>query len=381
MSTAYLKERYLKEAEKKEFQEIADSPTLKYYTNWGIFKKRMNAPDSKTYIEIPDWVKGLSDKMVILSDKVVVKGVPEDHVEVHDEYNVVKDLQVDGKMEYYATARLTKAVEINIPSEEKVEGLVVVSLGGDGFTGHHVHLNLGSLSEAEIILVDLGGVWDTSIKTLTLAGELKSDSRLKVYSASIHGGSATYSRRVYRLSPRSRLELYTLYSSGASTRINEDVHLLGDYSEVEIASSGVSTPHSWGDVLLNVRHKGKRTKSYINGRGVVFEDGFLTMRGVAIVEEEAEWSSTHVEVHVSSLGETAKGNASPMLEIHTGNVEEAFHSASVSSLSEEELFYLQSRGLSKIDARNLLTEGTLYYSGVMDKLSIPVKQILTPFNS
>ncbi|NOZ30678.1 MAG: SufD family Fe-S cluster assembly protein [Crenarchaeota archaeon] len=376
-----LKEKYMEIAEKEVFQEIADSPTMKYYTNWKEFQKRLVAQDSRVYMELPDWIEELTDKVVVLSDEVLVRGVPRDYIEVHDgNYDVLKDIKVTGKMEYYNAARLTRAVTIRIPREASLNGLVLVSLGGDGYTGHHIHIELEPFASAEVILVDLGGVGDSSIKTLTIAVDMDSDSRLKFYSISLHEEAAVYSRRVYRLSARSRLELNTFYSSGPATRINEDVYLNGEYSEIEVNSSSLAGRNKWGDVLLNVRHRGERSKSYINGRGVVLEDGILTIRGIAIVEKSAEWSSSHVEVHVSAFGEQAKGNASPMLEIHTGNVEEAFHSASVSSLSEDELFYLGTRGLSKDEARELLVEGILHFSGVLERLGLSIETVLRGLN-
>lgn len=376
-----LKEKYMEIAEKEVFQEIADSPTMKYYTNWKEFQKRLNAQESRIYMELPDWVEKLSDKIVVFSDEVLVRGVPSDYIEVHDsDYNVLKDIKVTGKMEYYNAARLTRAVTIRIPREASLDGLVLVSLGGDGYTGHHIHIELEPFASAEVILVDLGGMGDSSIKTLTVAVDMDSDSRLKFYSISLHGDAAVYSRRVYRLSARSRLELSTFYSSGPATRINEDVYLNGMYSEIEVNSSSLAGRNKWGDVLLNVRHRGVRSKSYINGRGVVLEDGVLTIRGIAIVEKSAEWTTSHVEVHVSTFGEQAKGNASPMLEIHTGNVEEAFHSASVSSLSEDELFYLGTRGLSKDEARELLVEGILHFSSVLERLNLSIETVLRGLN-
>lgn len=372
-----LREKYLRRAEKEAFQEIADSPTMKYYTNWKEFTKRMDADDSREFVKLPGWVEEISDKRIVLSRDASVEGIPEDYVGLYwGDYDILADIKAVGKMEYYHAARLQNVVTLRLPRDENVGRLVIVSLGGDGYTGHHIRLDMEESSTAEVILVDLAGGWNTSIKTLTMFVNLGENSRLKLYSLSLHGDSAVYSRRIYNLNARSRLELNTLYSSGDSTRINEDVYLNGEYSEAEMTASSLSTGKKWGDILLNVRHKGLRSNSYINGRGVVLEDGLLTMRGIAIVEKEAEWSTSHVEVHVSSFGEKARGNASPMLEIHTGNVEEAFHSASVASLSENELFYLESRGLNRDEARQLLVEGMLQFSGVLERLNLTTSYIL-----
>lgn len=371
-----VKARYLELASKEAFQEIADSPTTKYYTNWKEFERRLQVGDSQEYSELPAWVKGLGEGIVVLAGAASVAGDLRVNVTFPGEVDVIGEIGVTGKMEYYNAARLKASVSLRVPEGVDAGRIVVVSQAGDGYTGHHVRLDLERNSEAEVVLVDLGGPWESSIKTFTVAVTADAGSRLRVYSLSLHDSSAVYSRRVYRLKDASRLELYTFYSSGPATRINEDVYLEGEKSEVEIASSALSRGSAWGDVVLNVRHRGARSNSSINGRGVALDEGILTLRGVAIIEGEAAYSSSSVEVHVSTFGESARGNASPMLEIHTGAVEKAYHSASVSSLTESELFYLAARGLGEEEAKALLVEGTLQYSGVLERLGVPLESIL-----
>ena len=58
------------------------------------------------------------------------------------------------------------------------------------------------------------------------------------------------------------------------------------------------------------------------------------------------------------LNPGARADANPQLEIENNDVRSS-HSASVGQMSEDKLFYLESRGISRSDARKLLVAGFL----------------------
>ncbi len=369
-----MKKELLLEAEKAPFQEIADSPTVKYYTNWRVFQERLGVGDASVFQDLPGWTARIEARKIILrsgveTDYPCVEELPEDH-------DVLSDLGVRGKMELYHAARLTRAIRITLPSHADAGRILVASLGGDGYVGHHVVVDAQEDSEAEIIVLDLAPGEGDPLKITTLVVNAARGSRVRVVSYTNYGAAAGYSRRIYRLARDASLTLRSLYVSGASTRLHEDAYLNGSSSSIEVYASAVSPRNRWGDYLLNARHVGTRSSSLVTGRGVVLSGGLLSLRGLAMIERRAEWSRSHVEVHVANVEEGAKGYASPMLEIHTGNVEEAFHSASVASLSEETLFYLTSRGLSEDEAKSLLIDGIVAYSSVSDRLGVPLEEIL-----
>lgn len=365
-------EELLRKAEKMPFQEIADSPTVRYYTNWKVFEERLGLPDSEDYMELPGWARGLGDHTVVLAGDVE-SDYPYTRV-LRRGYNVAGDLGVEGKLELYNTARLTVGAEIRVPRGAGSGRLVVASLGGNGFTGHHVRIVVEESSEVEIVLLDLAR--DPGVKLFTLRAHIEPGAKVRLYSLSLHGKAAVYTRRSYTLARGAEMEVGLALSSGASTRLQEDYHLEGASSSLEARASGVSLAGRWGDVVLNARHTGRESRGWIGGRGIALPGGLLALRGLAMVMPQAEWAATHVDVHVASMGEEGKAYASPMLEIHTGNVREAYHSASVSSLSEETLFYMATRGLSPEDAKAVFIDGVLAYSGVVDALGLTPRILL-----
>ena len=159
------------------------------------------------------------------------------------------------------------------------------------------------------------------------------------------------------------------------TRFESDNLLLGRLSKLDAKASNVARPSTKTDFLLNAVHKGPESEGFIGARGVVLGDGYLAQRGLAKIDHEASWASSEVESHVTILGERGRGYAVPMLEIHTGDVTKAGHSASVTTIQEDHLFYLRSRGLNRDELERMLITGAIEYSSVASSLGIDPLEI------
>ncbi|MGI5827713.1 MAG: SufD family Fe-S cluster assembly protein [Patescibacteria group bacterium] len=107
-----------------------------------------------------------------------------------------------------------------------------------------------------------------------------------------------------------------------------------------------------------IKHLGSKTSSKVHMRGVLFEGAQATLVGKVKVESKAKASKTHLEQRVLLVGEEAKAEALPQLEI-TGSEVKASHKASIGRTNKDALLYLMSRGFSKKEAKALLAESFL----------------------
>jgi Fe-S cluster assembly scaffold protein SufB len=94
-------------------------------------------------------------------------------------------------------------------------------------------------------------------------------------------------------------------------------------------------------------------------RLVVSEGGFLRSRGGIEIGLRAGQTDTYLTQEVLLLGSKAKADVTPGLEIKTNDVK-ASHSASITRLSEDDLFMVGSRGLEPDQARQMLIDGFLW---------------------
>lgn len=93
-------------------------------------------------------------------------------------------------------------------------------------------------------------------------------------------------------------------------------------------------------------------------KGVAEENAWVTCNGMIEITEQGRGTNTYLTEDVLMLDSTAHVDAIPALEIRTNDVK-ASHSATVSRVTAEHLFYLQSRGIDGAKARRMFVQGFL----------------------
>ena len=104
-----------------------------------------------------------------------------------------------------------------------------------------------------------------------------------------------------------------------------------------------TAPNGKGDVVM---------------KGVAEDEAIIKSNGVIKIGPNGSKTETQLTEHILMLDSTAKVDAVPALEIKTNDVK-ASHSATVTKVSEEDLFYMASRGIAKDEARGMYVEGFL----------------------
>ncbi|TRM73160.1 Fe-S cluster assembly protein SufD, partial [Sulfolobus sp. E5] len=103
---------------------------------------------------------------------------------------------------------------------------------------------------------------------------------------------------------------------------------------------------------------------------------FTVVRGVATISESATNSSTSIIGRSLILGSEAKSIVAPMLEVKTGRVNMAKHSAAISKIDENQIFYLQTRGLPRKEAEGLIIRGFIIEAEDSESLVNKIEEII-----
>lgn len=109
------------------------------------------------------------------------------------------------------------------------------------------------------------------------------------------------------------------------------------------------------DTTLQVLHAAPRGTSREFYRSIVDDDGIGVFQGKIIVERAAQKTDGAMKSQAILLSPRAQMNEKPELEIFADDVV-CGHGATVASLDPEQIFYLQSRGISAPDAKAILLE-------------------------
>jgi Fe-S cluster assembly protein SufD len=91
--------------------------------------------------------------------------------------------------------------------------------------------------------------------------------------------------------------------------------------------------------------------------------------GDVLIRESATGTDTYELNRNLLLTDGARADSVPNLEIETGKIEGAGHASASGRFDDEQLFYLQARGINEIAAKKLVVRGFL--SEVIQKIEIP----------
>ena len=108
----------------------------------------------------------------------------------------------------------------------------------------------------------------------------------------------------------------------------------------------------------SVYHKKESSLGLMANYGICENESKLTFSGVSEIQKGAKKTHTRQVAKIIVFDPKSDGQASPILKIGENDVE-ASHAAVVGRLSEEHLFYLESRGVDETMAKRLITLGYL----------------------
>ncbi len=132
--------------------------------------------------------------------------------------------------------------------------------------------------------------------------------------------------------------------------------LVGDNAKSSCISVAVAGKGVIQDSGAKMIHLGKNTKSTIISESIGYENSKSIFRGLVKIGEEATNSRSFVKCDTLLIDENLVSKTIPT-EIILNNSSFIEHEASISKISDEQLFYLKSKGIKEDDAQHLLVLG------------------------
>ena len=132
--------------------------------------------------------------------------------------------------------------------------------------------------------------------------------------------------------------------------------LQGDNSIGEFYSVALTNHAQQADTGTKMIHIGKNTRSTIVSKGISAGKSNNSYRGLVKMMPKAEGAKNYTQCDSMLIGDKCAANTFPYIEVMNAS-STAEHEATTSRISEEQLFYLQQRGLSQEDAVSLIING------------------------
>lgn len=154
----------------------------------------------------------------------------------------------------------------------------------------------------------------------------------------------------------SKISWTQVESGSAITWKYPSVILQGDNSEGAFYSVALTHDHMQADTGTKMIHIGKNTKSTIISKGISADQSSNAYRGQVKIMPSAENARNYSQCDSMLVGDKSSAHTFPYIEVKNKSAT-LEHEATTSRISEDQIFYLNSRGLTGEKAISMLVNG------------------------
>ncbi|MGV8857143.1 Fe-S cluster assembly protein SufD [Rhodoglobus sp.] len=250
-----------------------------------------------------------------------------------------------------------QALAITVTSEEHVTlRLTRTELGTDARAGHIV-ITARPHSNSTIIVESSGA----ALLSENVEIVVEEGAKLNVVSVQDWNDEAIHLASHFAQVGRDAYLKHTIVSLGGKVvRVNPSVHLSGEGSDGELNGLYFADKGQHLEQRVYLHHQAAHTRGRVNYKGALQGEGARTVWvGDVLIGSEGAGTDSYEQNRNLVLTEGTRADSIPNLEIETGDIQGAGHASATGRFDDEQLFYLQARGISEAEARRLVVIGFL----------------------
>lgn len=236
---------------------------------------------------------------------------------------------------------------LQIRVKELAEAVVVIDLRGSGTYADNVEFVVADAARLTVVWI---ADWaDDVVHISAQYARLGKDAVLRHIAVALGGDVVRMAATVRYDAPGGDAELLGLYFADAGQHLES--RLLVDHSQPNCRS--------------NVLYKGA-LQGDPQSKG---PDAHTVWVGDVLIRAEATGTDTFEVNRNLVLTDGARADSVPNLEIETGEIVGAGHASATGRFDDEQLFYLQARGIPEQQARRLVVRG--FFGEIISKIAVP----------
>lgn len=233
-------------------------------------------------------------------------------------------------------------------------------------------LNNQIIEENRTIVIEEGGEYSFSVKKnqavnfavvistekeneVCFSYDFAADSKVRMVVINHNRGTLQIRER-YDLGSDCDITVAYCHLENSECQFDTDYYLNGSGANLLVQGAVIADCRK--QFNINTWHKSPLTKAQINNLGVVIGKGNCNMIVKNTIDKGMYQTETHQTTRLLTYDKTAVGKILPILYIDENDVA-ASHAASLGQPDEAQLFYMQTRGLSRNEALELITVGYL----------------------
>lgn len=285
----------------------------------------------------------------------------------------------DGVFAALNVAQLSDALLIDVPESAVIDELTALNI--DMFTARlqfsRIHIRLGKNSRSAFWLDFNAAERAAQLPVVSIDAATGAQTDVALW---FNGNreTAQLMQVLVTQAEASTVLINAVEAGGALSRLDVEAQLNGDKAHFAFGGVQCLQDTQVGDYHICVQHHGEHGTSHQVVRGALDGESFGIFDGMIYVAHGAQKTDAEQDCRYIVLSDQAKSHSVPRLEIYADDVKCA-HGTTTGCLDDEALFYLQSRGISREDARKMLILSFLYESVIIehDTLKEAVEQGIT----
>ena len=269
-----------------------------------------------------------------------------------------------------AGAHGASALRIDKAAEPAEPIVLSRTMTGDGVRFGHLVIEVGEQARATVVLDHTGDARYVG-KTTVLVGD---GASLDLVSVQSWDPAAVHSEHVaIRVGRDARLRSTQVTLGGSLVRVLETVDFTGPGGDVELRGVSFADDGQHLEHRLLVDHSVPNCRSRVTYESALQgERAHTVWVGDVLIRAAAEGTDSYELNRNLLLTPEARADSVPNLEIETGEIAGAGHASATGRFDDEQLFYLQSRGIPADAARRMVVRG--FFAEVIDTIGVPALQ-------
>ncbi|HEV2780769.1 MAG TPA: Fe-S cluster assembly protein SufD [Actinophytocola sp.] len=269
-----------------------------------------------------------------------------------------------------AWCSFTEATVLTVPRETVVAAPVMVTVTGpgEGRTAYgHLQVRAERFAKAVVVLDHRGsGSYADNVEFIVDDG-----ARLTVVAVHDWADDAVHvSAQHARLGRDATLKHTVITLGGDLVRVSPTATFTGRGGDVELLGLYFADAGQHLEHRTFVDHAVPNCRSRVTYKGALQGEGAHTVWiGDVLIRAAAEGTDTFELNRNLVLTDGARADSVPNLEIETGEIEGAGHASATGRFDDEQLFYLQARGIPAETARRLVVRG--FFHEILLKIDVP----------
>ncbi|GAA1987993.1 Fe-S cluster assembly protein SufD [Microbacterium pumilum] len=269
-----------------------------------------------------------------------------------------------------AWTRADEALYLRVPSNTELDAPIVVTMtgaGADRRANAHIVFEAGVNSRCTLLLRHAGSAqFAQNVEVIVRDGAHVELVTVQQWDDdAVH--AASHQVRVER---DATLRHVVVSFGGGVVRVNPSVELAGAGSRGELFGLSYSDAGQHLESQVFLHHSGPDTKGDVLYKGALQGTGARSVWiGDVLIGPDAVGTDSYEANRNLVLTEGARADSVPNLEIETGDIRGAGHASATGRFDDEQLFYLQARGITEDEARRLVVLGFL--TEIVQKIGIP----------